>query len=88
MRGCDGLETFAMTVTLRRALLHVPLFCLLVSFSAHAAQPQPGQWRVTTKTTIAGLPAGVPAGMQFWLSRLSGRCQFLPGSFACSGVTH
>ena len=39
------------------------MLCLLASFSAHAAQPQAGQWRVTTKTTIAGLPAGVPAGM-------------------------
>jgi hypothetical protein len=54
---------FAMIVTLRRALLPVPLLCLLVPFSAQAAQPQPGQWRVTSKTTIAGLPAGVPAGM-------------------------
>jgi hypothetical protein len=56
-------EGSAMTVTLRPAVLRVPMLCLLVSFSAYAAQPQPGQWRVTTKTTIAGLPAGVPAGM-------------------------
>jgi hypothetical protein len=53
------------------ALLRVPacgafvaaLGIVLIVPPTHAAQPQPGQWRVVTKTTIAGLPPGVPAGM-------------------------
>ena len=38
-------------------------FFLASGHQAAAAQPQPGQWRVTTKMSMTGMPPGMPGGM-------------------------